>query len=179
MKNQERYCLTASAQFHIDPFPRVHAAVLPSIAIARHWLMLITANEAMVINGRRMKLLMSGIEVESPQLLEIFSYRRKDDDPCLDDQHYKWLCQFRRGRWHESPAVERVASDATVTPRAAKPERPRRPEEYITVASLVAGTDLSPMQARGILRLSEKKPEHGWAWPPKEVPRIKKLLALR
>jgi hypothetical protein len=180
MKHQViRYSLTATAQFDIDPYPRVHAVVFNHIAQARHWLMLMTADEAMVIHKRHMRLLISGIKVESSQLLEIMTYAIKPGDPTLDDLHYKLLLQFRRARWHERPAEQRVMSNAPSSPAVVKPQRPERPEEYITVTALVAGSDLSPMQARGILRLTETKPAYGWAWPPKELPRIKKILGLR
>jgi hypothetical protein len=181
MKHQDRYSLTARAQFDIDPYPRVHAAVLFSLPEARHWLdRMMADDESKPLCWNRILLLKSsGIIIESNQLPEVLTYDWKPGDPIIDEQHERWVHQFRVGRWHERPAEECVASNATVTRRAVKPARPRRPSDYVTVTELVANTDLSPQDARGILRVTETKPEFGWAWKKEELPRIRKLLGLK
>lgn len=181
MKDQQRYALTARTQFHIDPFPRVHAAVLFSLPEARQWLdeMLGTDEYKPMCWNRILLLKSSGILIESDQLPEILCYDRRVGDPILDEQHQRWVRQFKGGRWHERPAEERVASDATTTPRTMKPARPQRPSGYVTITELVDKSKLTPQEARGILRLTETKPEYGWAWSPEDLPRIKRLLDLR
>jgi hypothetical protein len=99
----------------------------------------------------------------------------------LPEDRQRIIGRFLRGDDWDAPKVEPkptvAVSTQTKTQRAPRAEIP---DGYVSITELVKGTDISPMMARGILRSSkfEKQP-FGWAFSPKDVAAVKKLIGLR
>jgi len=94
--------------------------------------------------------------------------------------------RFKYGEWEEKHAkpVEEKAKPSKPKPSSDKSSKPKKakasiPEGYITVTKLCEGTDVLPTHARAALRASgTNKPDHGWAFGPKDLPAIKKIIGV-
>ena len=65
-------------------------------------------------------------------------------------------------------------------PKPEKPKRAPHPDGYITIGELCEKWNITPLEARTRLRASDLvKPAFGWAFAPKDVPKIKKLCGVK
>lgn len=72
------------------------------------------------------------------------------------------------------------AKRAAKTPKPEKPKRAVKPDGYITIGELCEKWKIKPLHARTALRASDLvKPEFGWAFAPKDVPKIAKLCGVK
>lgn len=169
--------LTALARLEGDEHTRTHAVSFTSLEEGRAWLDRMANGEGWCLT-RPNELTIShagGIRIRSAELDRILEAK----PGAISDQYERWINQFRLGPWetppasHEEPEVKR----ARVAKEAA-PERAKRPEGFITVAEIAKQLKVKPFDIRQALRNSGAvKPEFGWAFDPKEVAAIKKLIA--
>lgn len=153
-----------------DQYPRDHVVVFPEAPQAKAWLQRMEQN------------LPPGFTLRSAQMDAIRA--AAETDWQLDAEHAQWILRFKYGTWDEvhvknEPEVE----DAIKEKRALRPERNARarcPDGHVTITALCAGSNVLPSDARAILRGSGRdKPAYGWAFNPKEVPAIKKLVGIK
>jgi hypothetical protein len=65
-------------------------------------------------------------------------------------------------------------------PKQKAPKKAGKPDGYITITELCTKWGIKPLHARGCLRASDlEKPEFGWAFSPKDVPKIKKICGVK
>lgn len=167
-----RVSLSATHRLPIDPFPRVQAVCLQSEAQGLTWLEDLINGEEFKREHRKL-ILASGIVIESPQLDDVLTCSER---AIIEDRYRRQNLQFRRGPWHEQPKPEPgiKTQQQSATP---KPEKPKQPEGFITVAEIAAQLKVKPFDIRQALRNSGAvKPDFGWAFHPKEVAAIKKLV---
>lgn len=184
MNSTSYISLTATHRLPFDPVPRVMAVKLDDAAQAQLWLNHLARGDEYRRDGNKL-LFNNGMVIESMNLEEVMAHACGVTAPRveLQDRYFDQNNLFRSGRWHERTSEERereaLRSADAPTKREAKPRRPERPSGYVTVADVIAGSDLTAPEARAILRTTETKPPYGWAWAPKDVARIRKLLGIK
>lgn len=152
-----------------DKYPRDHVVVFPEAAQAKVWLTKMEHN------------LPEGFSVRSQQIDAIRA--AADTDWQLDDEHANWILRFKYGTWDEvhvkdEPEVAE-AKTAQGSPRSKREPRAQRPDGFVTITELCANSGVLPSDARAILRASMEKPSFGWAFAPKQIPAIKKLIGIK
>jgi hypothetical protein len=152
-----------------DQYPRDHVVVFREAAHARVWL------ERMEHN------LPEGFTIKSQQMNEIRSAPATAWQ--LDGDHAQWILRFKYGTWDEvhvkdEPEVAE-AKDNQHRPRAQRMTRAQRPDGYVTITELCAASGIAASDARQVLRANFEKPEYGWAFDPKQLPKIKKLIGIK
>lgn len=168
-----RISLAATHQLPIDSFPRVQAVCFDSEAEGKFWLDDLINGEDYKREGRKL-ILSSGIVIDSSNLDTVLASKARAG---IDDRYLRQNRQFRKGPWHEQPKEVAVP---TAERKSSLPKEPRaaKPEGFLTAAEVAAQLGVTPFDVRQALRnTGAKKPEFGWAFDPKEVKAIKKLIA--
>ena len=152
-----------------DQYPRDHVVVFPTAERAKVWL------ERMEHN------LPEGFTVKSAQMDAIRAAASTDWQ--LDDEHAQWILRFKYGTWDEvhvkdEPEVEEAKASKD-RPGAKRVTRAQRPDGFVTITELCAGSGVLPSDARAILRANIEKPAYGWAFDAKQLPKIKKLVGIK
>jgi hypothetical protein len=155
-----------------DVHPRDHVVVFPEAAQAKVWL------------EQMERGLPEGFSVKSEQIDAI--RKAAETDWQLPEQYTQWIRRFKWGTWderHDKPEAAEPGDDNATVPRASKPDRrarAQRPDGYVTITELCASSGVAPSDARAALRASGRvKPEYGWAFDPKELPAIKKIVGIK
>lgn len=114
-----------------------------------------------------------------------FTLRAEEMDRIMDARLEGWelpakyermIFRFKYGNFDGMRPKEN-AIVATAAPRRERERRPDRPTGYVTISDLAATWNVLPMHARAALRASGlEKPAYGWAFDPKEVDAIKKIV---
>lgn len=160
------YVLYARGHRPPDQYPRDHVVVFPDAARARVWL------ERMEHN------LPDGFTVKSAQMDAI--RKAASTDWQLDDDHAQWILRFKYGTWDEVHVRdEPEVAEAKASPRSKREAKAQRPDGYVTITDLCANSGVAASEARAILRAHFEKPEYGWAFDPKQLPKIKKLIGIK
>ncbi len=164
------YVIYARGHRPPDQYPRNHVVVFPEAPQAKVWLQRMEQN------------LPPGFTLQSQQMDAIRS--APDTGWQLDDEHDLWIRRFKYGTWDEVHVKdEPEVADAKEAQRSPRPERSvraQRPDGYLTITELCASSGVDACDARAALRASGRdKPSYGWAFDPKEVPAIKKLVGIR
>lgn len=152
-----------------DQYPRDHVVVFREAAHARVWL------ERMEHN------LPEGFTVKSQQMDQIRVAPATDWE--MDSDHAQWILRFKYGTWDEVHVKDEPevadAKEAKRRPGAQRMTRAQRPDGYVTITELCATSGIAASEARAILRANFEKPEYGWAFDPKQLPKIKKLIGIK
>lgn len=163
------YVLYARGHRAPDQYPRDHVVVFPTADRAKIWLMRMEHN------------LPGGFTVKSQQMDQIRA--APSTDWQLDDEHAQWILRFKYGTWDEVHVRdEPEVADAKASkdrPGARRVSRVQRPDGFVTITELCAASGVAVSDARAILRANFEKPEYGWAFAPKEVAKIKKLVGIK
>jgi len=163
------YVLYARGHRAPDQYPRDHVVVFPTAECAKVWLSRMEHN------------LPEGFTIKSKQLDEIRA--AVDTDWQLDDDHAQWILRFKYGTWDEVHVRdEPEVADAKQAQRPAgvrRAQRAQRPDGYVTITELCNASGIPASEARAILRANFDKPEYGWAFAPKELSKIKKLVGIK
>ena len=164
------YVIYARGHREPDVYPRDHVVVFPEAPQAKIWLQRMEQN------------LPPGFTLRSDQMDAIRAAAQTDWQ--LDEEHARWILRFKYGTWDEvHPKNEPEVDDAISEQRAPRRERSaraQRPDGYVTITELCASSGVAASDARAALRASGRdKPDYGWAFDPKEVPAIKKLVGIR
>jgi len=178
-KPSESFVLYARGLRPGDEFPRIHVVTLKDATVARAWLQCFAGHDIYPVEN----ILEHGsFTVKCSRMAEIIDHGPTDHE--LDKQYQRWILQFKYGSWetlriktHEPTNNE---GPSAPPPKAPKPERVSKasvPSGYVRISELATTWGVSGMIARQALRVSGRtKPEYGWAFDPKEVPDIKKLV---
>ncbi len=179
------YVLYARGRRELDTHPRVHVVSFERAETANAWLNKMMGKDP--IEPMENRVLINGwITVTCDRMTEVHNAEAKDER--LPDQYVQWIGQFKYGSWDERPVKDEVetviAEDGSTVvkraPKAVRATKAQRPDGYITITDLCATLGMPAMNARAILRASDMtKPDYGWAFAPKEVPKIKKLLGVK
>jgi hypothetical protein len=152
-----------------DIYPRDHIVKFDDASHAKVWL------ERMEHN------LPEGFTVKSQQMDQIRA--APSTDWQLPDERLQWILRFKYGTWDEVHVKdEPEVADAKASkdrPGAKRVSRAQRPDGYVTITELCAASGVAASDARAILRANFEKPEYGWAFAPKEVAKIKKLVGIK
>ena len=165
------YVIYAKGHRAPDAHPRNHVVVFPEAAQAKVWL------------EKMEHRLPEGFEIKSAQMDQIRAAAETGFQ--LDEEHAQWIQRFKYGTWdevHERPEAAQVGGAVADSPQTSKPERrakAQRPDGHVTISELCANSGVAPSDARAALRASgREKPPYGWAFDPKEIPAIKKLVGI-
>ena len=179
-KPHESFVLYARGVRPGDEFPRIHVVTLKNAEVARSWLQCFAGNDLYPVGN----LLEHGnFTVKCSRMAEIMDHGPTDHE--LDKQYQRWILQFKYGSWEtvrvKTPELTNTADGpSSPAPKPPKPERVAKasvPPGYVKISELATTWGVSGMIARQALRVSGRtKPEYGWAFDPKEVPAIKKLV---
>lgn len=178
----ESFVIYAAGHREPDAHPRTYVPVIPDASIARAWLDYFLSSLPHERDGNtiRVKTRDFDVRLKSEQLDRILAASPADK---LDARYVKEIANFKHGVWDElHPKNEPEVDNAIRSKASPKPERERRPSappSFVTISDLCAGSNVLPTIARGLLRASGRvKPVYGWAFDPKEVPDIKKLVGI-
>lgn len=163
------YVIYARGHRPPDVYHRDHIVVFPEASQAKVWLQRMEQN------------LPPGFTLRSDQMDAIRA--APDTDWQLDNDHAMWILRFKYGTWDEVHAKdEPEVADAKASrpaPRRERSTRAQRPDGYVTITELCNASGVAACDARAALRASgREKPSFGWAFDPKEVPVIKKLVGI-
>lgn len=152
-----------------DQYPRDHVVIFPEAAQAKVWL------------GRMEHNLPEGFTIKSKQMDAIRA--APSTDWQLDNEHAQWILRFKHGTWDEvhvkdEPEVAE-AKTSRGAPRSKREAKAQRPDGYVTITDLCASSGVAASDARQVLRANMEKPAYGWAFDPKEVAKIKKLVGIK
>lgn len=128
-----------------------------------------------------------GVKIKCPQLQEVLAhkYTKQELEWALPLPYPRMVQMFRGEPYNkhtsDSPLNPHIPKKAVMPTRVDKPadRKPRaaKPDGMVTIQDICAELKLEPSKARAILRNAKTpKPDHGWAWPPKEADAIRKLL---
>jgi hypothetical protein len=187
---RKRYVLYARGHRPPDEHTRIHVVIFEDPAQAKTWLLKFLANLPHTKDGKFIQVDSLPMNVQSEQLEEILA--AEDTSWRLPDHYNQWILQFKYGSWDEDHSkkddTEEVTKDDGTTEivkvpkpkREAKPKREGKPDNYVTIGELCDKWKIKPLHARTCLRASDMvKPEYGWAFDPKDVPKIAKICGVK
>jgi hypothetical protein len=119
-----------------------------------------------------------GFSIMSPQIDEIRSSPKVDWS--IPDPYDGWISRFKYGTWDEVHEVKpRHEPEVTASPKSKRQAKVQRPDGYVSITELCAGSGVAASDARAILRAHMEKPEYGWSFPLKDIPAVKKLCGIK
>lgn len=183
MKDQ-RFVIYATGHRPPDQYSRTYVPVFFTPEDARSWLMKFLAGKEHWFEGEDIILETDfRIKLRSQQWREIMAAPIVED--AVKPEAAQLILRFKYGTWEEAHVRNVIVEDdgtTTIAKPAPRPERKakaQRPDGYVTITELCAASGTPAMIARAALRASGRvKPEYGWAFDPKDVPAIKKMIGL-
>lgn len=165
------YVLYARGHRAPDKYPRDHIVKFDDASHAKVWL------EHMEHK------LPEGYTVRCDRMAEILAAPPPPADWRLTDERVHWILRFKYGTWDEvhvrdEPEVSE-AKQSQRAPRSQREAKAQRPDGYVTITELCNASDVAASDARAILRSHFDKPPYGWAFEPKRIPEIKKLIGIK
>jgi hypothetical protein len=186
--DRPRYVLYFRGHRPPDVHPRTWVPVLFDPAAAKALVLRFCGNGPLE-RFHNVITLPDGMTLSSEQLDEIMAADEAGVE--LNPEYARNVLRFKLGSWEEDHSaatteVEEVTEDGevvTIKVKKAKPEKPKRPtkpDNYITIGELCEKWNIKPLHARTALRASDLvKPDYGWAFDPKDVPKIKKICGVK
>jgi hypothetical protein len=173
------YVLYAHYHRKPDQYRRLHTVKFSSIDDAAAWLMKMAHPDRVERIYGTQFICSTGIKISGDRLQEIAEANPLEG--LVDDLHSAWIARFKYGTWDEiHERNDPVDGDTPAPPRPERRAKAQRPDGYVTITELCAASGVPAMIARAALRASNlTKPSYGWAFDPKEVPKIKKLCGLK
>lgn len=194
--DRKRYVIYARGYREPDEFQRIFTPIFEDPSKAKIWLMKFIGGYGYERVGNKLLLTDTKFSVETEQLNEIFA--AEDIEWSLPDPDAKLIARFLRGTWDEdhSKSVEQLVevvetgedgepvvvqqTKGVKKAKEAKPKKAGKPDGYITIGELCLKWNIKPLHARTCLRASDLvKPDFGWAFDPKDVPKIKKICGVK
>jgi hypothetical protein len=180
----EQFVIYATGHRQSDQYSRTYVPVFDRADHARAWLTKFLAGCEHRLDGNDIILETDfTIRLRSEQWQRIMAAPIANE-PVRDDVA-RLILRFKHGTWDEVHVREVVVDDdgtntlAKPAPRRERSPRAQCPDGYVTITELCAASGTPAMIARAALRASGRpKPDYGWAFPPNEVPAIKKLCGL-
>lgn len=183
--DRDRYVLYFRGHRPPDINPRTWVPIFFDPAVAKALVLRFIGNGPLERLGNVITL-PDGMTLTCEQLDEVMA---AGDGAELNTDHARNVLRFKLGSWEEDHSrtdevVETVTDEGeVVTVKKPKPEKPKRatkPDNYITIGELCEQWNIKPLHARTCLRASDLvKPPFGWAFDPKDVPKIKKLCGVK
>lgn len=187
---ERRYVLYARGHRPPDEHTRQHVVIFDDPEHAKVWLTKFLGTQPHSRQGEFILFDDPNLKIKSEQLDEILA--ADDTSWQLPDQYNQWILQFKYGNWDEDHSskdktIEVVKDDGTTeivkTPKVKaepKPKREGKPDGYLTIGELCTKWNIKPLHARTCLRASDLvKPDYGWAFAPKDVPKIAKICGVK
>lgn len=150
---------------------------------AKRWLETAMGDEKAIRVGHELVLESSGIRIRCYELDKVLDYEyrcREEERWQLPVETARMIARFRKGTWFTELGDDKIDEKKVVIKRAKVSvevkTRTVKPEGYVTITELCKGTKILPMNARALLRTVMAKPEYGWAFDPKRIPEIRKLI---
>lgn len=151
---------------------------------AKVWLRTMMGDEAGVRVGNEIRL-DGGIKIRCFEFDKVMSYElsKEESQWRIDEADLTMIARFRRGRWEiPKEIVTEVPQDVVTmkqSKRTPKEQKATLPTGFVTITELCKGTPVPATMARALLRASHyTKPSYGWAFGPKDLPDVKKLIGL-
>lgn len=169
-----------------DVHSRCYVPVIAEAHTAKQWLDKMIAGKEFTRTGDILWLKTDqfNFTVRCEQLDEVL--RAPISNEPLRDDMAKNILRFKYGTWDETHVREDEDEPGADTPgveRAPRRERAVRvekPDGYVTISDLCNASGVLPTHARAALRASgREKPTYGWAFDPKDVPAIKKIVGIK
>jgi mRNA-degrading endonuclease YafQ of YafQ-DinJ toxin-antitoxin module len=184
-KSDIRFVLYASGHRVPDVYSRSYVPVFYTAHEARSWLDRFIAGKPYERDGNTIRMTAEfDIAIRSEQLDEILAAPLANEPLRAD--YAQHILRFKYGTWdevHAKPDLLEDSDDGMVVNKMPKPDRAARvdkPDAFVTITELCATSGVLPRIARAALRASgREKPAYGWAFDPKEVPDIKKLIGVQ
>lgn len=169
-----------------DTHPRFWVPVFFDPALAKAVLIRFFGNSSYEQDGHTFTL-DSGFTAQCEQLDEVWD--ADHTQVTIPEDMARTVLRFKLGSWEEdhskSDEVEETTTETgeVVKVKKPKPEKPKRavkPDNYITIGELCEQWGIKPLHARTALRASDLvKPDYGWSFDPKDVPKIKKICGVK
>lgn len=182
--DRSRYVLYFYGHKPPDQHPRQWVPVFFDPALAKAMLIRFFGNSSYQQDGNTFTL-DNGFIARCEQLDEVWD--ADHTEVAIPEEYARNVLRFKLGSWeenHTKDEVEETTDEGQVVkvkkPKAEKPKRPTKPDNYITIGELCDQWGIKPLHARTALRASDLvKPDFGWAFDPKDVPKIKKLCGVK
>lgn len=182
----DRYVLYLRGHRPPDAHPRTWVPIFFDPAVAKALVLRFCGNGELE-RLHNVITLPDGMTLTCEQLDEVMAADETGVELSAD--HLRNVLRFKLGSWEEDHSksdevVETVSDEGEVVtvkkPKPEKPKRPTKPDNFITIGELCEQWGIKPLHARTALRASDLvKPEYGWAFDPKDVPKIKKLCGVK
>jgi hypothetical protein len=167
-----------------DLHSRCYVPVFDDVHMARKWLDRMVGDRESRFEGDIIYVNVGSFNmtIRSDQMGEVLEAQLAEAP--LPDHVIKAILQFKYGTWEEVHTVEdpERVDDGEVkqSPSPKRASKAQRPEGYVTITELCNASGVLPMHARAALRDSgREKPAYGWAFDPREIPAIKKLVGIK
>lgn len=186
--DRDRYVLYFRGHRSPDIHPRIWVPIFFDPAVAKALVLRFCGNGPLE-RFHNVITLPDGMTLTCDQLDEVMAADETGVE--LNADHARNVLRFKLGSWEEDHSssiteVEQVTDDGEVVkvkikpPKPEKPKRAAKPDNYITIGELCTKWNIKPLHARTALRASDLvKPEYGWAFDPKDVPKIKKICGVK
>lgn len=183
--DRDRYVLYFRGHRPPDVYPRTWVPVFFDPAVAKA-LVLRFIGTSELERFHNVITLPDGMTLTCEQLDEVMAADETGVE--LNPDHLRNVLRFKLGSWEEdhskSDEVEETTDTGEVVkvkkPKPEKPKRATKPDNYITIGELCTRWNIKPLHARTCLRASDLvKPGYGWAFDPKDVPKIKKICGVK
>lgn len=187
-----RYVIYATARLPHDAYSRQYVPVFTDPVYAKRWLMRMLFNLDWTRRGNWIST-NTGLKLRSDQMEDILS--AADSDEPLKGDDFKMIQQFKHGGWESQPPGPRDPEPedggtddapspkpvkAKSAPKAVKSSKAQRPDGYVTITELAATWGIKASDCRASLRVSDLvKPDYGWAFAEKDIPKIKKICGVK
>lgn len=169
---EERYPIYAKGRLDGDPFARIMVPIFTEAHQARTFIETFIGCDDYHRDGDVLEL--GSFTLKAEQMDRILGASLEGWE--LPSKYERLILSFKYGSY----GMPRPKEDALVTtaaPRRERERRPDRPPGFVTISDLAATWNVLPMHARAALRASGlEKPAYGWAFDPKEVDAIKKIV---
>lgn len=194
--DKPRYVIYASNRLPSDTFLRQYIPVFTDATYAKRWLMRMLFNLDWTRQGNNIST-NTALRIRSEQLEDILA--AEDSDQPLKAEDFQRISQFKHGGWEKNieappePEPEDGGTDdkpgtndapkpvaTKKAPKAVKAPKSSVPDGYVTITALADTWGMKASDCRAMLRASDLvKPDYGWAFGPKEIPKIKKLCGVK
>ena len=173
-----RYVLYCHGRLPDDPYPRILVPIFDEAHQARTFVEEFVGADEYRRGGDRLYL-PDGFILRAQYLTDILNTKLEGWE--LPERKARWAFRFRHSpAWDGMGVVKRPVPPTDSAPRVERERRSDRPPGFVTITDLCNASGILPMHARAALRAEGlEKPPYGWAFDPKDVPRIREICGIK